>query len=36
VLTRGTLPDAKVSGGALKIGRQTVRFDGKRIVLGTF
>jgi hypothetical protein len=36
VLTRGDLPQVKVTGDALKVGGQTVRFDGRRIQLGRF
>jgi len=36
MLTRGEPPQVQVAGDALKIGNQTVRFDGRRIVLGKF
>jgi len=35
-LSSGTHPGVKVEGDALKIGGQTVRFDGKAITLGVF
>jgi len=36
VLTRGELPKVQVAGDTLKIGSQTARFDGRRIVLRRF
>lgn len=35
-LHTGEAPKAEVDGNSLKIGKQTVTFDGKRIVLGTW